>query len=58
SLLGSYERLFVDQCIGCGRVLSVEGHVPPVVRVWKEGSGKEGEEGQWEPRHIACRRNE
>ncbi|KAF9451262.1 hypothetical protein P691DRAFT_663580 [Macrolepiota fuliginosa MF-IS2] len=53
SLLCSYELLFVDQCVGCGRVLSVEGHVPPVVRLWKDG-----EEGRWEPRHLTCRRDQ
>ncbi|KAG6829555.1 hypothetical protein H0H92_004224 [Tricholoma furcatifolium] len=29
-LLGAYETLFVERCVGCERVLSAEGHVPPV----------------------------
>ncbi|KAI6038488.1 hypothetical protein EDC04DRAFT_2569907 [Pisolithus marmoratus] len=32
--LVSYRTLFVDQCAVCQRVLSVEGHVPPVGRIW------------------------
>ncbi|KAF8235087.1 hypothetical protein L208DRAFT_1258680 [Tricholoma matsutake] len=46
-LLCSYEGLFVDSCKGCSRVLSMEGHVPPVVRMWKES-------GEWEGRHVGC----
>ncbi|KAJ6475229.1 hypothetical protein C8R47DRAFT_1179040 [Mycena vitilis] len=37
----------------CERVLSAEGHVPPVVRVWME-AGQDGEKGRWEPRHASC----
>ncbi|KAH7908604.1 hypothetical protein BJ138DRAFT_1012445 [Hygrophoropsis aurantiaca] len=33
-LLNSYQGLFVDRCSGCERVLSADGHVPPVGRVW------------------------
>lgn len=58
NMLGTYERLFEDQCVGCGRVLSVEGHVPPVVRLWKETSGTEGEDGRWECRHATCREDQ
>jgi len=50
-LLKSYEQLFEDRCAGCGRVLSVEGHVPPVVRLWRET-------GEWEPRHVTCRQQD
>lgn len=32
--LVSYRTLFVDQCTSCQRVLSVEGHIPPVGRIW------------------------
>ncbi|KAF8348104.1 hypothetical protein F5887DRAFT_630182 [Amanita rubescens] len=48
-LLGAYSGLFIERCTMCERVLSAEGHIPPVVRIWTEGSGK------WEPRHITCR---
>ncbi|KAH7888387.1 hypothetical protein F5I97DRAFT_1802922 [Phlebopus sp. FC_14] len=34
SLLVSYRGLFVEQCTSCRRVLSQEGHIPPVARVW------------------------
>ncbi|KIJ67556.1 hypothetical protein HYDPIDRAFT_108397 [Hydnomerulius pinastri MD-312] len=33
-LLVSYRGLFVDRCTSCQRVLSAEGHVPPVGRIW------------------------
>ncbi|KAH7923942.1 hypothetical protein BV22DRAFT_1047842 [Leucogyrophana mollusca] len=33
-LLTSYRGLFVDRCTSCERVLSADGHVPPVGRVW------------------------
>lgn len=38
--LVSYRTLFVDQCTSCQRVLSLEGHIPPVGRIWipKDGS--------------------
>ncbi|KAL4074281.1 hypothetical protein J3A83DRAFT_4509355 [Scleroderma citrinum] len=38
--LASYRTLFIDRCTSCQRVLSVEGHIPPVGRVWipKDGS--------------------
>ncbi|KAF9222643.1 hypothetical protein BS17DRAFT_174956 [Gyrodon lividus] len=32
--LVSYQGLFVDRCTSCERVLSAEGHIPPVGRVW------------------------
>jgi hypothetical protein len=45
-LLGSYENLFISQCVVCGRVVSGEGHVPPVIRWWT---------GQnWSARHVGC----
>lgn len=47
SLLESYDELFVRGCSACGRVLSVEGHVPPVDRIWG------GE--LWDARHVTCR---
>lgn len=47
SLLGAYETLFVERCTSCERVLSAEGHVPPVVRVWGDG--------KWTARHAGCR---
>ncbi|TDL26054.1 hypothetical protein BD410DRAFT_784079 [Rickenella mellea] len=45
-LLWSYNGLFVTRCFVCERVLSQEGHVPPVVREWREG--------RWEARHGGC----
>jgi len=56
-LLVSYEGLFTQQCTTCQRVLSAEGHVPPVARLWIEcSSGSEaGKEGvNWQPRHVTC----
>jgi hypothetical protein len=51
-VLCAYEGLFVDRCTVCERVLSAEGHVPPVVRIW--GEGDKEREGQWEARHVGC----
>lgn len=49
--LAVHEGIFKDPCTACGRVLSVEGHVPPVVRAWKH----DGEhDGHWEPSHPTC----
>ncbi|KAL5507065.1 hypothetical protein ACEPAH_6521 [Sanghuangporus vaninii] len=53
-LLMSYEDLFITHCSVCRRVLPLEGHVPPVARVWKGGSATEGDRGRWEARHISC----
>ena len=50
-LLTSYRGLFVTKCTLCGRILSKEGHVPPVVRLWVEISENSG---QWTARHISC----
>ncbi|KAJ7209530.1 hypothetical protein GGX14DRAFT_630563 [Mycena pura] len=50
NLMCSYEGIFIDRCTSCGRVLSAEGHVPPVVRIWMET----GDIGHWEPRHASC----
>ncbi|KAI5118069.1 hypothetical protein M0805_006332 [Coniferiporia weirii] len=53
--LTSYEDLFVAQCSICGRVLSQEGHVPPVARVWADNpSTNDGGRGRWAARHISC----
>ncbi|EGN99545.1 hypothetical protein SERLA73DRAFT_134815 [Serpula lacrymans var. lacrymans S7.3] len=38
-LLCSYQGLFVDRCSTCERVLSAEGHVPPVGRIWVSDRG-------------------
>ncbi|KAJ7287718.1 hypothetical protein C8J57DRAFT_1049273 [Mycena rebaudengoi] len=53
NLMCAYEGMFIDRCTSCERVLSAEGHVPPVVRIWIE-AGKETEKGHWEPRHASC----
>ena len=51
TVLVSYRGLFVERCTGCERVLSAEGHVPPVARIWEGGNG---EGGRWEARHATC----
>jgi len=51
-LLCSYSGIFVDRCTSCQRVLSVEGHVPPVGRIWVDSSTDK--KRQWVPRHILC----
>jgi len=53
NLMLSYEGLFVDRCSNCLRVLSLEGHIPPVARVWI-AAHSDSESGKWEPRHITC----
>ncbi|TFK54049.1 hypothetical protein OE88DRAFT_1624438 [Heliocybe sulcata] len=56
-LLVSYEGLFTQQCASCERVLSAEGHVPPVARLWIESAlGSEAGKGgtNWQPRHVTC----
>ena len=45
-LLTCYESLFYEPCKACGRVLSGEGHAPPVIRVWTDG--------RREARHVRC----
>ncbi|KAI6098960.1 hypothetical protein EDD16DRAFT_1661141, partial [Pisolithus croceorrhizus] len=42
-LLCRTEHCFVDRCTNCQRVLSVEGHIPPVGRIWvpKGGSSQD-----------------
>ncbi|KAJ7129843.1 hypothetical protein C8R43DRAFT_1090060 [Mycena crocata] len=52
NLMCAYEGIFIDRCTSCERVLSAEGHVPPVVRIWLD-AGKDSE-GRWEPRHASC----
>ncbi|KAJ7078926.1 hypothetical protein B0H15DRAFT_924734 [Mycena belliarum] len=49
----AYEGIFIDRCTSCERVLSAEGHVPPVVRMWLEAD-KDSDKGRWEPRHAGC----
>ncbi|KAA1474247.1 hypothetical protein DENSPDRAFT_319329 [Dentipellis sp. KUC8613] len=50
-LLSTYRTLFSEQCTSCQRVLSAEGYIPPVGRVWLE---QEGKTGVWEPQHVTC----
>ncbi|KAI0051255.1 hypothetical protein FA95DRAFT_1512746 [Auriscalpium vulgare] len=50
-MLACYQSLFSGQCTICQRVLSVDGHIPPVARVWQE---REMDDGAWEPRHVNC----
>ncbi|KAF8135609.1 hypothetical protein EV363DRAFT_1396092 [Boletus edulis] len=68
NVLVSYRGLFVDRCTSCQRVLSAEGHIPPVARIWvpkvvadakptasvetRHGTDQGG--GRWESRHTTC----
>ncbi|KAN0090988.1 hypothetical protein V8E55_004554 [Tylopilus felleus] len=69
SVLVSYRGLFVDRCASCQRVLSAEGHITPVARLWVAKGSEQapivsGESGgptgdatdheHWEPRHAIC----
>ncbi|KAI0700927.1 hypothetical protein BC835DRAFT_1265766 [Cytidiella melzeri] len=49
-LLASYEDLFVRPCSACKRVISTEGHIPPVARTWLGG----GDKNDWDARHPVC----
>lgn len=53
SLLCAYENLFNEPCVVCGRVLSVEVHTPPAVRVRKEPG--EDSPSEWGAYHVACK---
>ncbi len=53
SLLGAYENLFTEPCVVCGRVLSVEVHTPPAVRVRKDPG--EDSPSEWGVYHVACK---
>ncbi|KAH9940525.1 uncharacterized protein BXZ73DRAFT_42712 [Epithele typhae] len=53
-LLGAYDRLFDDSCSNCQRVISAEGHVPPVVRRRVPPSA-DGKGPQWDARHVVCK---
>ncbi|KAF9071103.1 hypothetical protein BDP27DRAFT_1382570 [Rhodocollybia butyracea] len=48
TLLCSYESMFTTRCDKCQRVLSSEGHVAAVERVWNENTS------HWEARHVSC----
>lgn len=50
--LVTYRTLFVDRCTSCQRVLSVEGHIPPVGRVWvpKDSSNLDSNHNQVGPK--------
>ncbi|PCH43837.1 hypothetical protein WOLCODRAFT_132985 [Wolfiporia cocos MD-104 SS10] len=62
-LLAAYRDLFLTRCCACQRILSAEGHVPPVARVWTD-AGTGAADGSapraaaaspvWEPWHPAC----
>ncbi|KAI0780169.1 hypothetical protein C8Q74DRAFT_1198625 [Fomes fomentarius] len=51
TLLNSYDRLFVDACSNCQRVISADGHVPPVVRKLLASSP----DLKWDARHVLCK---
>ncbi|KAF7321411.1 hypothetical protein MKEN_00661600 [Mycena kentingensis (nom. inval.)] len=42
NLLGAYEDTFIRGCSKCGRILSAEGHEPPVVLGFNPQEGEEG----------------
>ncbi|KAI0717221.1 hypothetical protein C8T65DRAFT_641757 [Cerioporus squamosus] len=53
-LLSAYERLFVEKCTNCHRVISAEGHVPPVVR--RRVTATTGSKALlWDVRHVLCK---
>ncbi|KAI1796338.1 hypothetical protein LXA43DRAFT_879828 [Ganoderma leucocontextum] len=54
ALLSSYERLFVDTCSNCQRVISAEGHIPPVVRK-RLISSPSTKAPLWDVRHVLCK---
>ena len=49
----AYERLFTVKCSNCQRVISAEGHVPPVVR--RRLPQADGKGPQWDARHVVCK---
>ncbi|RPD63770.1 hypothetical protein L227DRAFT_496593 [Lentinus tigrinus ALCF2SS1-6] len=52
-LLSKYERLFIEKCTNCHKVISVEGHVPPVVR--RRVTATTGSDAPfWDVRHVMC----
>ncbi|KAH8828475.1 hypothetical protein DL96DRAFT_1603416 [Flagelloscypha sp. PMI_526] len=51
-LMVSYQGLFFDKC-KCERVMSLEGHVPAVAKVWLQD--EETKVFGWTARHIGCR---
>ena len=52
-LLSKYDRLFVEKCTNCHRVISAEGHVPPVDR--RRITATAGSKApQWDVRHVLC----
>ncbi|RDX50024.1 hypothetical protein OH76DRAFT_1455535 [Lentinus brumalis] len=54
SLLRTYEQLFVEKCTNCHRVISAEGHVPPVVR--RRVTATTGSKAPvWDVRHVLCK---
>jgi hypothetical protein len=58
-MLATYRDVFTTKCPTCDRVLSPEGYLPPIARVWREaegggGGGGGGSQGVWEARHVSC----
>ncbi|KAI0082006.1 hypothetical protein K474DRAFT_1703473 [Panus rudis PR-1116 ss-1] len=57
-LLASYEDLFIKKCPTCERVLSLEGHIPPVARIWTDKQPEaDAEFTNWAVRHATCLHN-
>ncbi|KAI0093299.1 hypothetical protein BDY19DRAFT_923186 [Irpex rosettiformis] len=54
NLLEDYEDLFVRACVVCGRLITGESHVPPVVRTWRGTPPPVGKTSLWDARHPLC----
>ncbi|KAI0029716.1 hypothetical protein K488DRAFT_72766 [Vararia minispora EC-137] len=52
-MLATYQDVFTVKCAGCERVLSPEGYLPAIARVWHEDDAADGQ-GRWEARHVSC----
>ncbi|VDB89264.1 unnamed protein product [Peniophora sp. CBMAI 1063] len=51
-MLVAYQDMFATICVACERLLSQEGFMPAVARIWREPNG-DGT-GKWEARHVTC----
>ena len=51
-MLVTYQNVFFTPCASCQGILSQEGFMPPIARIWREPNGDGA--GTWESRHITC----
>ncbi|KZV61766.1 hypothetical protein PENSPDRAFT_670804 [Peniophora sp. CONT] len=51
-MLVTYQGVFSASCVACERILSQEGYLPPIARIWREPNGDGA--GSWESRHVTC----